>query len=70
MKSDRETKVMLATMLGALLAKHRVIDRAAIEDPEGYDKGRTAEAILATAGDLLSFLEGVETENDQGEPRR
>lgn len=52
----KEERIMLAVMLGALLAKHRVIDIAAIENPEAYDNGRTAEAILATAEDLLEFL--------------
>ena len=51
------TPVMLATMIGALLIKHKVIDRAAIDDPEGYDKGHTVQGILLTVHDLLDFLE-------------
>jgi hypothetical protein len=51
------TPVMLATMIGALLIKHKVIDGAALDDPEGYDKGHTAKGILLTVHDLLDFLE-------------
>lgn len=51
------TPVMLATMIGALLIKHKVIDQAALDDPEGYDKGHTARGILLTVHDLLDFLE-------------
>lgn len=53
---------MLATMLGALLAKHKIMDRAAIEDPKGYDNYQTLEAVLVVAGDLLEFLEGGDEE--------
>lgn len=53
---------MLATMLGALMVKHRILDRATIDDPQGYDKGETLDAILAVAGDLLDFLGGGDDE--------
>lgn len=49
--------VMLATMIGALLAKHRVIDAMALEDPEGYDNARTVTGILMTVHDLIAFVE-------------
>jgi len=58
----KEPKIMLATMLGALLVKHRILDRATIDDPQGYDKGETLDAILAVAGDLLDFLGGGDDE--------
>ena len=60
--------VMLATMIGALLIKHKVIDQAALDDPEGYDKGHTARGILLTVHDLLDFLEDRidESPNAQG----
>lgn len=51
------TPVMLATMIGSLLIKHKVIDRAALDDPDGYDKGHTSKGILLTVHDLLDFLE-------------
>ncbi len=63
----RENRIALSTMLAALLAKHRVIDRAAVEDPEGYDKGQTSLAIHATAGDLLEFCGGVFPTAPQGD---
>lgn len=53
-------------MLGALLAKHKVIDRAALEDPEGYDQRATLEAVYATASDLIDFLE----DDGKDEPER
>lgn len=70
MSEEPRPTVMLATMIGALLAKHRVIDLAALEDPEGYDKGHTAKGILLTVHDLLDFLEdriGFGTNEDKRE---
>jgi hypothetical protein len=38
--------IMLAGTIGAILVRHGVIDRAAIEDPEGYDGGQLKQRVI------------------------
>lgn len=41
--------------MGALLRKHRVIDAAAIDDPEGYDNYDTLERLLRVSEDWCEW---------------
>ncbi len=56
----KEPKVMLATMLGALLAKHGIIPKYVVTNSREHPV--VTEGILAVAGDLLDFLGGGEAE--------
>lgn len=38
--------------LAQLLVKHDIVDRCAVDDPDGFDNGRTLDAIYAAAADL------------------
>lgn len=57
----KEPKIMLATMLGALLAKHRLISKTVVTNPKDHPFQMTA--ILALAGDLIEFFEFEEGES-------
>lgn len=45
----------VAVVMGALLRKHRVIDAAAIDDPEGYDNYDTLERLLRVSEDWCEW---------------
>jgi hypothetical protein len=42
--------------LAQLLVKHDIVDRCAVDDPDGFDNGRTLDAIYAAASELREEL--------------
>jgi hypothetical protein len=40
--------------LGSLLVKHGILDAAVVEDPEGYDGGRTLAALYDAHMEMVS----------------
>ena len=45
-------KQLTTELLGEALVRHGVIDEAAVTDPDGYDGGRTRDALALAACDL------------------
>ena len=43
---NTEHEIKLAGTIGAILVNHGVIDRSAIEDPDGYDGGITKQRVI------------------------
>ena len=39
--------------LANLLVKHGIVDPCAVEDPDGYDHGRTLDAINCAASEIM-----------------
>jgi hypothetical protein len=56
----------IAVILGALLAKHGVIDSPAIYDPEGYDNYETIGRLKAVAEDLQDWY--APNDRDEAQP--
>ncbi len=47
---------MTAADLASVLCRHGIIQRDAIEDPEGYDGGATMDAVALAAADIDNIL--------------
>lgn len=52
--NERQTVLDTPRKLADFLVAHGLIDRAAVEDPEGYDNGRTMHLIAQAAEDLCA----------------